>query len=246
LDATNSIHSQLSVLTRIDYDHTEILGEHLHQIAREKAGIIKKHGSVIALKQNDEVNYVFEKVAKDQQANLDWVELPQQTDSWSAAQLENSLLAASVLNHVFPNKAPRQSFFLKIPLRGRLQHISFNQQEYLLDGAHNRISMLNLKQYIQSFDKPVQCLFAMGDSRSAFELLQALDNKCITEYVFFKLPGGRPGLNPHNILKEFESFSDKPAKVSQDFQQWCQIPFDGIKLVTGSIYLVGEALKELQ
>jgi len=41
LDATNVTHPIISVITRIGYDHTNLLGNKLSQIAREKAGIIK-------------------------------------------------------------------------------------------------------------------------------------------------------------------------------------------------------------
>ena len=41
LDATNVIHPALSVITSVDLDHTEVLGETVVEIAREKAGIIK-------------------------------------------------------------------------------------------------------------------------------------------------------------------------------------------------------------
>ena len=43
LDSTNIITPILSVITNISKDHTEILGNTLEEIAREKAGIIKKN-----------------------------------------------------------------------------------------------------------------------------------------------------------------------------------------------------------
>lgn len=46
-DATNVIQPLLSVITRIDIDHTEYLGTGMEQIAREKAGIIKPGAPVI-------------------------------------------------------------------------------------------------------------------------------------------------------------------------------------------------------
>jgi len=42
LDATNVLQSELSVITNVGLDHTEILGETIEKIAFEKAGIIKK------------------------------------------------------------------------------------------------------------------------------------------------------------------------------------------------------------
>ena len=48
LDCTNIIEKPLvSVITTIDYDHMEFLGETLHAIAHEKAGIIKKNAPCV-------------------------------------------------------------------------------------------------------------------------------------------------------------------------------------------------------
>ncbi len=44
LDATNTINSDISVITNISFDHTAILGNTLEEIAYEKAGIIKNNG----------------------------------------------------------------------------------------------------------------------------------------------------------------------------------------------------------
>src|SRR5699024_2657565 len=41
LDATNIIQPAVSIITSIALDHTDILGDSLPKIAREKAGIIK-------------------------------------------------------------------------------------------------------------------------------------------------------------------------------------------------------------
>ncbi len=47
LDATNVILPEVSVITSISYDHTDVLGEDLSSIAWEKAGIIKKGRPVV-------------------------------------------------------------------------------------------------------------------------------------------------------------------------------------------------------
>ena len=46
-DATNVIDAILSVITSISYDHTDILGDTIEQIAEEKAGIIKQNTTVV-------------------------------------------------------------------------------------------------------------------------------------------------------------------------------------------------------
>ncbi len=48
LDATNVVENVIcSVITSISYDHTNILGESISQIAAEKAGILKQNGTLV-------------------------------------------------------------------------------------------------------------------------------------------------------------------------------------------------------
>ena len=47
LDSTNVLEPMISVITSIGYDHCEILGNSIKEIAREKAGIIKKFKPVV-------------------------------------------------------------------------------------------------------------------------------------------------------------------------------------------------------
>ena len=71
LDSTNVIDSSLtSVITTIDMDHMNILGDTLGKIAWEKAGIIKKNGLVISYPQKEEALEVLQKVSKEKEAEL--------------------------------------------------------------------------------------------------------------------------------------------------------------------------------
>lgn len=70
-DATNIITSALaSVFTTIDYDHIDILGNSLEEIAREKAGIIKKDSIVVSYPQKEDALKVIKKVAKDSNSSF--------------------------------------------------------------------------------------------------------------------------------------------------------------------------------
>jgi dihydrofolate synthase/folylpolyglutamate synthase len=59
LDSTNVITPLLSVITNISYDHKDLLGNTLPEIAAEKAGIIKPGVSVIIGEQHDETERIF-------------------------------------------------------------------------------------------------------------------------------------------------------------------------------------------
>lgn len=59
LDSTNVITPEISVITNIGFDHMQFLGNTLKEIAREKAGIIKKGVPVIIGEKQDEIKEVF-------------------------------------------------------------------------------------------------------------------------------------------------------------------------------------------
>lgn len=70
LDATNVLEPLVSVITPISYDHTELLGSTLTQIAREKAGIIRVMGRVVSAPQPGEAGKVIAEVCAARRAPL--------------------------------------------------------------------------------------------------------------------------------------------------------------------------------
>jgi dihydrofolate synthase/folylpolyglutamate synthase len=56
LDATNVVEPRVSIITDISLDHQKYLGETVGEIAREKAGILRRGGTVITLPQLPEAN----------------------------------------------------------------------------------------------------------------------------------------------------------------------------------------------
>ncbi|MFH6987053.1 bifunctional folylpolyglutamate synthase/dihydrofolate synthase [Flavobacterium collinsii] len=70
LDATNIITPLISVITNIDLDHTQFLGNTPAAIAREKAGIIKPHVPVIIGEYTSETQPVFMSKAKENEAPI--------------------------------------------------------------------------------------------------------------------------------------------------------------------------------
>ena len=66
LDSTNAVGTpEVSVITKIGYDHTEILGDTLEEIAAEKAGIIKRGTVVVTESQTSAVLAVLLAAAED-------------------------------------------------------------------------------------------------------------------------------------------------------------------------------------
>ena len=69
LDATNAIDNKaLTIISPIDYDHKEFLGDDLGQIAREKCGILRQDTPVIIGRQRDGIFEIIEEEAQKQNA----------------------------------------------------------------------------------------------------------------------------------------------------------------------------------
>lgn len=63
LDATNVVEPLLSIITDISLDHTEWLGSTVAEIAREKAGILRRCGVMVTLPQLAEANQALGEAA---------------------------------------------------------------------------------------------------------------------------------------------------------------------------------------
>lgn len=74
LDSTNIIAPLLSVITNISKDHTAFLGTELVDIAREKAGIIKKDIPVIVGKKQPEIADLFCAITDERDTELYFAE----------------------------------------------------------------------------------------------------------------------------------------------------------------------------
>jgi dihydrofolate synthase/folylpolyglutamate synthase len=74
LDSTNVITPLLSVITNISYDHQNMLGDTLPEIAFEKAGIIKPGVPVLIGEKQAEVKHVFTEKSKKEKASMFFAE----------------------------------------------------------------------------------------------------------------------------------------------------------------------------
>jgi dihydrofolate synthase/folylpolyglutamate synthase len=70
LDATNVVTPDVSIITSLSYDHTDLLGDTLAEIAGEKAGIIKSRVPVVSSPQPQEALEVIEMTCQQKDAPL--------------------------------------------------------------------------------------------------------------------------------------------------------------------------------
>ncbi len=108
LDATNVLRPALSLITSIDLDHTELLGDTIEAVAREKAGIIKPQAPVITGVTQDEAREAIAEIAAEQSVPLHVV---QDETQWRAPHAD---LSGSVLDLETPVR-PYDRLRLSLP-----------------------------------------------------------------------------------------------------------------------------------
>lgn len=74
LDSTNIITPEVSVITQIGFDHMNLLGHRLEDIALQKAGIIKPHVPIVIGETRPETRPVFADTAAKAAAPVHWAE----------------------------------------------------------------------------------------------------------------------------------------------------------------------------
>jgi dihydrofolate synthase/folylpolyglutamate synthase len=113
LDSTNVLHPALSVITHVDLDHTDMLGDTLGAIAREKAGIIKPETPALSAVTQEEAQAAIAEVANQKNAPLHRIE---DEATWTT---HRSDLTGSVVTLDTP--APSNYDRLALSLPGRHQ-----------------------------------------------------------------------------------------------------------------------------
>jgi dihydrofolate synthase/folylpolyglutamate synthase len=108
-DSTNIISPELSIITNIGWDHMNILGNSLQQIAYEKAGIIKGNTPVVIGDVVSETEEVFKRIAKERTAPLSIASEKRQAISWHWEKHELIVEVAQ------PHKADHQLYRLDLP-----------------------------------------------------------------------------------------------------------------------------------
>ena len=74
LDSTNIINPEISIITNISLDHTNLLGKNIHSIALEKAGIIKKNTPIIIGRKQIEIEHIFKNISAKKKSPLIFAE----------------------------------------------------------------------------------------------------------------------------------------------------------------------------
>ncbi len=122
LDSTNIISPLLSIITNIGWDHMNLLGNTLQEIAQEKAGIIKRLIPAIIGEYQPDIAFLFSQKAAEMQAPLVFAEQEWEVGNSKLkikhAEKEQDLLEVEVASVHYQ---PAQHYHLQLDLTGSYQ-----------------------------------------------------------------------------------------------------------------------------
>lgn len=249
LDATNAITPAVSVITPIGWDHMDMLGDTLAKIAAEKAGIIKPGVPVITMPQHPEALEVITRTAAERGAPLTIVTVPWEGETGLAGthQRWNAAMAVAAL-HAAGLKFDEEVIacgLRDVDWPARFQKID----NIIIDGAHNldagRVLVETWREQFPG-EKATMIFGAVAGKDAAKVMRELAPIVASWHFTGFESPRALPAETLRDIWEELR-LESRPITTHARIADAMQAVNAGERtLITGSLYLAGEALASLE
>lgn len=245
-DCTNIVNPIISIITSIGYDHMNILGNTLVEIAEQKAGIIKPNSETIfALVEEEEVNNKIKQTCRERKNTLHIVD-KQDIKNYSYNQEfqkfdyknkkdiiinlkgEKQLLNSSIciecvqilknMSYPIPEEAMRKGLKTVIH-RGRFETIN-EKPLMIFDGAHNQPA-------IENFIKTRDMYYGKQDKVYIISILKTKDYKMILKellkeeksvFIFTDGNSKERYVSKEELLETAKEYTNNEKLYAQDLE----------------------------
>lgn len=266
LDATNVLQPLISVVTHVDFDHRQHLGQTKLEIAAEKVGIIKKNSLVVTAEKDSQILQLIQEKCAEKQVQLFILNhqqiKPKQSSLFGQKfffneeeykikllgdyQLENASLAiltAKLLSEKI-NLTPEQikQGLLKTTWLGRLQIIQ-RKPLIMVDGSHNLEGIRHLVQFLQKIPNKKILVLGIAKDKEISQMVQLLAP--LFEEVIITQGNYKPA-ETSVIAAEVRKYApnvEEIPTVPEAIKRALEKQGGGLLLFAGSIYMIGDVLK---
>lgn len=263
LDATNMIDSTATILTSIDLDHQEYLGDTRELVGREKAGVFRPDCLAIigepdlpmsVTEYAHQIGTTLYRVGhefdyhKDQSHSDQWhFTSMQQTYSGLSVPklpLANAASVVALLSHIWPHISQQQinQGLQQAQLAGRLEQVS-EQPLVLLDVAHNPHAARYLAQQLQAYQgRRIVALCGMLKDKDITSVLATLAEQISHwNFVSLDIPRGASAQTLRQALPN-DACRDRASEFVDISSAWhaiqTTVKADDVVIVFGSFYTV--------
>jgi dihydrofolate synthase/folylpolyglutamate synthase len=275
-DATNLVHPQVSVISNINMEHSEYLGNTLAKIAAEKAGIIKRGAGVVTGTRQKGALQVIGQAAsrkgvplyrigkeirtrKDGNGSFTYLGLKHRWPRLKVGlcgdhQTTNGALALAALELLMEKglRASDEAIYSGLEATrwpGRLEVVS-EDPVIVLDGAHNPSAARALKEFLETWEAPRPLVLVIGILKDKAWKAMLRIMLPLADRVILTRPEYERAADPEFLASFARSIKKDVVVISR-------LP-DAISLalkeagpghtvcITGSLYTVGEAKAYLE
>lgn len=256
LDATNVIDESLvTVIMSISLDHTELLGDTVEAIAREKCGVIKRGGRVAAYRNGENINDVIKKCTESMGARVYFADESKASENGAIIggkeyalslsgdfQAKNAAVVVKAIELLRDSGYSISETALENGLRNTFHPCRFERvrDNIIIDGAHNPDAVRALCSSLSKTDASKTAVIAMmqdKDAESAVcEMRGVFDRVIVTEIDM-------PRCMKKEQLLEICSRVGINAEIADIPAAFESAEKSEFAVIFGSIYLAGEAKK---
>lgn len=264
-DATNTVKNKLlSIITSISYDHTDRLGNTIEKIAYEKAGIITEHSNVIISADNAGYNTIKE-VCQNQKSLLTDADKAIKTcfengknylinhdkkyefNLLGLYQDKNMQLVIKSVEFLNKNGFSISDKDIAYGLKNIIWHARLEylkDKNIIIDGAHNPDAANELIKSLNYYFNNQKRIFIYStlntkDYKTIAKILFKPDDK-IYYYEFTH----KNAVSYDDYIKTVDWLNNIEKINTNNFEDI--INNDGLKIITGSLYMIGEIYKNFK
>lgn len=274
-DATNVTESKVQVLTNVVLEHTDVLGETVPEIVREKAAVIPEKGNVVLGALSEEALAEAMKICKRNQAKVVtfdddfsllkgrgdmfdvWAAKGQYSDlsltlfgQYQRTNCAVAIQAAEVFMRKPLNEKKLKRALPKISIPARMEVIS-EKPMVILDGAHNPAGIEELLKSLAAIvqSRRILCVVSILKDKDAAKMLGRLLEFCD---ILFITENSNPRCSSAQELSNLEVVKESHVQtfVARESQSALESAFKlasirDVILVTGSLYLLADIKKRI-
>ena len=276
LDCTNIITPLVSVITKVGYDHMDILGHSLKEIATHKAGIIKQNSETVFIDTKEVTEVIQEKCAKENNKlhlintkeitnysyNQDYqkfdykefknieINLKGKVQTQNAVECLETIDILRGKGFKIPEEAIREGLKTVIH-KARMEKIN-ETPCIIFDGGHNESAIQNLKENIKQYYSNKKHVYIIS-------ILQTKDHNTIIEElssdkeaIFYFTDGvpEKPYVAKEVLLEEANRYIEKERTKTKSLEDAINETMDKYSdrdiFIVGSFYVYKKVMELLK
>ena len=274
-DSTNVIYPMISVISSIGYDHMQVLGNTLEEIAKQKAGIIKEYSTTVYIEQEPEIDEIMIETSKEKQNTLHLIQKEEiknpkfendkeifdykqyhdiEVNLKGKRQIQNAAIVLECCEILkqkgYPLTEEAIRYGLKTVVHKARFETIYENPTIIFDGGHNEQAIQNLKETIALYYKQAKKIYVISVLKSK-DYKTILDEMIEEENIYiFIILNDKKRYTDNRLMYDYAKQINKNVEIYQmeleEAINFCKEKKECVSFVIGSFYIYGDVKKIVQ